>query len=62
MIRRLGTVLGNADINIAFMQVGRDKPRGTAMMVLGLDEPTSEEHRRAILDIGDVHSVKQVRV
>lgn len=61
-IGAVGTILGNADINIAFMQVGRDKPRGTAMMVLGLDEPTGEETRGAILAIGDVYSVKQVWV
>ncbi|MBI2887091.1 MAG: phosphoglycerate dehydrogenase [Chloroflexi bacterium] len=61
-IGAVGTLLGNADINIAFMQVGRDKPRGMALMVLGLDEPIGEEQRQAILDIGDVYSVKLVRV
>ena len=58
----VGTLLGDADINIAFMQVGRDKPRGMAMMVLGLDEPILEEHRQAILSIGDVYSVKLVKL
>lgn len=61
-IGAVGTLLGNADINIAFMQVGRNKPRGTALMVLGLDEPAPEEQRQAIRDIGDVYSVKQARV
>ena len=61
-IGAVGTLLGNADINIAFMQVGRDKPRGMALMVLGLDEPVHEEQRRAILAIDGVDSVRQVQV
>src|ERR1041385_3613586 len=61
-IGAVGTMLGNADINIAFMQVGRDKPRGMALMVLGLDEATSEKDRDSVLAIDGVHTVKQVRV
>ena len=39
LIGRVGTLLGGADINISSMHVGRQAPRGTAMMVLTLDEP-----------------------
>ena len=39
MIGRLGTVLGQLDINISSMHVGRLAPRGQAMMVLTLDDP-----------------------
>lgn len=39
MIGRVGTLLGQADINISFMHVGRRAPRGEAIMVLGTDEP-----------------------
>jgi D-3-phosphoglycerate dehydrogenase len=39
LIGRVGTLLGQADINISSMHVGRQAPRGTAMMVLTLDEP-----------------------
>ncbi len=39
MIGRVGTLLGNADVNIASMQVARDAPRGEAIMVLTLDDP-----------------------
>lgn len=38
MIGRIGTLLGDADINIAAMQVARDAPRGEAIMVLSLDD------------------------
>ena len=46
VIGAVGTLLGNADINISFMQVGRSKPRGRAMMVLGLDEPIPDKPKR----------------
>jgi D-3-phosphoglycerate dehydrogenase len=43
MIGRIGTILGNADVNISAMHVGRLAPRGQAMMVLMLDEPPGEQ-------------------
>ena len=61
-IGAVGTRLGNADINIAFMQVGRDHPRGMAVMVLGVDEPVDEDAQQSIRDIPGVESVKQVRL
>ncbi len=42
MIGALGTLCGQHDINIAFMAVGRQSPRGRAMMVVGLDDPIPE--------------------
>ncbi|HEY1012180.1 MAG TPA: phosphoglycerate dehydrogenase [Herpetosiphonaceae bacterium] len=39
LIGRVGMLLGEADINISSMHVGRQSPRGDAMMVLTLDEP-----------------------
>ncbi|MEA3337993.1 MAG: phosphoglycerate dehydrogenase [Chloroflexota bacterium] len=42
IIGRIGTILGENDINIAFMHVGRRSPRGEAIMVLGLDDPIPE--------------------
>lgn len=41
MIGRVGMILGNADVNISAMHVGRLSPRGQAMMVLMLDEPVA---------------------
>jgi D-3-phosphoglycerate dehydrogenase len=61
-IGAVGTILGNADINIAFMQVGRDAPRGRALMVLGLDEEISEQTAESIRSTGDIYSVKQVKL
>jgi D-3-phosphoglycerate dehydrogenase len=39
VIGRIGTLLGQSDVNIASMQVGREVRRGGAMMVLTVDEP-----------------------
>ena len=39
MIGVVGTLLGEADINISSMQVGRRAPRGQALMLLAVDEP-----------------------
>lgn len=42
-IGALGTLLGKHDINISFMEVGRDAVRGRALMVVGLDDPIEED-------------------
>lgn len=39
MVGRFGTILGEADINIANMAVGRRQKRGQAVVALTLDEP-----------------------
>lgn len=41
VIGKVGMVLGNADVNISGMYVGRLAPRERAMMVSTLDEPVS---------------------
>jgi D-3-phosphoglycerate dehydrogenase len=42
-IGRLGTILGEADVNIANMAVSRNRPRSRALMVLTLDTPIPPE-------------------
>lgn len=39
IVGRVGTILGEHDVNIASMMVGRDAPRGKAMMILTVDDP-----------------------
>ena len=43
MIGAVGTFLGEHDINISFMRVGRTAVRGRAQMAVGLDDPISPE-------------------
>jgi D-3-phosphoglycerate dehydrogenase len=42
-IGRLGTILGESEINIANMAVSRNRPRSRALMVLTLDSPITPE-------------------
>ncbi len=60
MIGRVGSLLGDGDVNISAMQVGRRVLRGDAIMILNLDEPLSKELEAEIKAIPDVRSVKQV--
>jgi len=62
MIGRIGTLLGQADVNISFMQVGRREARGEALLVLAVDEPISEEVHRQLLAVPDLHRAKVVRL
>lgn len=42
LIGSVGTLLGESDVNISSMHVGRQAPRGEAMMVLTVDEPVPQ--------------------
>ena len=43
MIGKIGTLLGQRDINIAFMNLGRREKKGEAMVVLSVDSPVPPE-------------------
>ena len=43
MIGRVGTLLGEAGVNIANMAVSRNREAGKAVMVLSLDTPAAPE-------------------
>ncbi|MBI4233034.1 MAG: phosphoglycerate dehydrogenase [Chloroflexi bacterium] len=61
LIGAVGTITGQHDVNISFMEVGRMEVRGRAMMVLGLDDPVPEEVLAKILAIPHIYSAKVVR-
>ncbi|MSQ33980.1 MAG: phosphoglycerate dehydrogenase, partial [Dehalococcoidia bacterium] len=62
MIGQVGTVCGQHDINISSMQVGRERPRGRAMMIVGLDEPINQEQLASIRAIPDVYNARLVKL
>jgi D-3-phosphoglycerate dehydrogenase len=62
LIGRVGTILGNADVNISEMQVGRRVRRGEALMILRVDEEIPPEAEREIRAIPDIWSVQQVKL
>jgi len=62
LIGAVGTITGQADINISSMLLARLKPRGQALMILALDEPLPEKQIQEILDLEDVHTAKVVKI
>ena len=61
IIGSVGQIFGAYDVNIALMQVGREKPRGAAVMVLGIDEHPADkalEKIRAIEGVGATYLVE----
>lgn len=62
LIAAVGTITGNADINIHSMHLSRIKPRGKALMVMGLDEALSEEHLNRIRAIPGISTARLVRL
>ena len=62
MIGALGTLLGEFDVNISFMNVGRQEKRGIALMVLTLDEPLTAEQLARVREIPDIFGVKLARL
>ena len=61
VVGRVGTILGEHDVNIASMQVGRDAPRGRAMMILAVDDrvaPDVLERLREVAGMSDLRYVE----
>jgi D-3-phosphoglycerate dehydrogenase / 2-oxoglutarate reductase len=61
VVGTVGSILGDADINIGAMRVGRRTPRGEALLVLALDEEPSEGLlARAASEIGAASTRKVI--
>ena len=61
IVGRVGTILGEHDVNIASMMVGRDAPRGKAMMILAIDDPVAApllERLQQVDGMSDLHYVE----
>lgn len=62
IIGKVGTILGEADINISSMQVGRQKRRGRALMMLTVDEPVPPEVAARIRSVANIATLKVVKL
>lgn len=62
IIGQVGTILGNENINIASMHVGRKSPRQKAIMFLSVDSEIPLAIMDRIAAIKGIDSVKQVRL
>ncbi len=60
MIGRVGTVLGDAGVNISTMQVSRNTVGGDAIMVLSVDRPADEQTLAALRAIPSIGSVRSL--
>lgn len=61
LIGELGQLLGQANVNIAEMRVGRDSPRGRAVTAVRVDDPVEaplEQRLRAIAGLESLHLVE----
>jgi len=58
MIGAVGTFLGQHDINISFMRVGRTAVRGLALMAVGLDDPISQEQVEELTRVPNIISAR----
>ncbi len=57
-IGALGTTLGNAGINIATFNLGRNEPGGDAIVLIEVDEPVSDEVLETVRQLPHVVRVK----
>ena len=60
IIGRVGTILGENNINIAGMQVGREFVGGNAVMVLNIDSAVSDDILKQIKAIEGIQDIKLV--
>jgi D-3-phosphoglycerate dehydrogenase len=62
IIGLVGTLLGEADINISSMQVGRRTRRGEALMLLSVDEAVPGEVVERIREAASVETIKVIKL
>lgn len=60
VIGGIGKFLGENNVNISRMQLGRERTGGKAISVVGIDIPIAQEMFRQIKDIPNILSVKQI--
>ncbi len=62
MIGKVGTILGEAQINISTMQVSRQDAGGDAIMILSTDRGTDDAVIARLREIGGIRSVRALEV
>ena len=60
IIGKVGTLMGETDINISFMHVGRQGPRMEAIMALGLDDMPPADLLRSIDNLSNISWTKLI--
>ena len=62
VVGTVGSILGEHDVNIASMQVGRDAPRGNAMMILAVDDRVPADVLTRLRDVAGMSDLRYVEL
>ncbi len=62
MVGTIGAMLGEADVNISAMHLGRSRPREDALMILALDDDVPPAVESAIRDLSAVLELWMIRL
>ncbi|HKB18553.1 MAG TPA: phosphoglycerate dehydrogenase [Candidatus Dormibacteraeota bacterium] len=62
VVGRVGSILGEHDVNIASMQVGRDAPRANAMMILAVDDRVSSDVLSRLREVEGMSDLRYVEL
>ncbi len=62
VVGKVGSILGEHDVNIASMQVGRDAPRGNAMMILAVDDRVAPDLLGRLREVGGMSDLRYVEL
>ena len=62
VVGSFGTILGESDVNIASMQVGRDAPRGNAMMILAVDDRVAADVLVRLREVDGMSDLRYVEL
>lgn len=62
VIAAVSSLLAENDINIARIELGRERPRGRAVMIMEVDDPVSTELLAALAERARLEQLRQVRL
>jgi D-3-phosphoglycerate dehydrogenase len=62
VIGKVGGTLGEANINIAALQLGRDAPRGRAVMIVAVDEEVPQDVRTRLGEVEGMSNISYVEL
>jgi len=62
VIGKIGTILGDDKVNIAGMQLGRNKPKGNAVSIVNIDSPIPDKTLQKIRSMPNIIYAKMVKL
>jgi D-3-phosphoglycerate dehydrogenase / 2-oxoglutarate reductase len=62
VIAAVSTLLASNDINIARIELGRDRPRGQAVMLMEIDDPVDSAMLERLAAVAKLEQLRQVRL